>query len=294
MDNRQLQIFHSVVKLGSFTKAAQSLHIAQPAVSIAIQKLERELEVVLLNRADKKVGLTSEGARLFAHAEKILQQFEQAIQEVQELNCLQGGQVRLATPAMLGSYYFPEKIAEFRALYPDIDIQISGEGTQRAQQMILNGDIDMAVITMEDLPESLEAHRLVKKEEVVACVWPGHPFAGRKDLSFGEFAEESLIVYREGYYLRELIGKLSREIGVEPRMAVETNLLRLMISQVQQQQGIGFCLRRVVEAESKVVGISFSEPLYLDMAIAWKRNHYLSKANRRFVEYLLEESEGGL
>ena len=199
---------------------------------------------------------------------------------------------RNKTEFLSSGYYLPEKIAAFRRLHPEIDIQISGEGTQTAQQLILSGDIDMAVINMEGLPETLEAHSLVKKEEVVACVWPGHRFAERKAVSFEEFAQESLIVYSEGYYLRELIGKLSRDCGLEPRMAVETNLLRLMISQVQEQLGIGFCLRRVVDAESNLVGVSFKQPLYLDLGIAWKRNHYLSKANRRFVDYLLGESGG--
>ena len=288
MDKRQLQIFHSVVNEGSFTKAASTLHMAQPAVSIAIRKLEQELAVILLNRSDRKVTLTAEGARLFVHAEKILRQFQQAVQEITELSNLQGGQVCLGTSAMLGSYYLPEKIAAFRKLHPKIDVQISGEGTRRSQQLILSGEIDMGVITMDNIPEALEVHRLLEKEEVVACVSPRHRFAKKEALDFTSFVKEPLIVYREGYYLRELIGRLSEAQGIEPKIAVETDLLRLMVSLVQEDLGLGFCLRRLAEKEPELVGIPFKQPIYLELGIAWKRNQYLSKANRCFVDFLLQ------
>ena len=288
MDNRQLQIFYSVVKEGSFTKAANALHMAQPAVSIAIRKLEQELGASLLSRSDRKVTLTAEGARLLVHAEKILRQFQQAVQEITELTNLQSGQVRLGTPAMLGSYYLPEKIAAFRKLHPNIDVQISGEGTRRSQQLILSGEIDMGVITMDNIPEALEVHSLLEKEEVIACVSPRHRFAKRKSLDFASFVKEPLVVYREGYYLRELVGRLSAAQGIEPKIAVETDLLRLMVTLVREDLGLGFCLRRLAEQEPELVGIPFKEPIYFELGIAWKRNQYLSKANRCFVDFLLQ------
>ncbi len=292
MDNRQLQIFHSVVKEGSFTRAANALHMAQPAVSIAIRKLEQELGQKLLSRAGKTILPTAEGERLLVHAQKILQQFELAAQEFVDLNNLHAGQVRLGTSAMLGSYYFPEKLTEFRRSHPGINIRITGEGTQRAQQLILTGEIDMGIVNMEGVPPNLQAHSLAVKEEVVACVGPKHRFAGKRSLSFESFAEEPLILYTEGYYLRELIASLSEHSDLQPRIACETNILRLMINQVREGLGLGFCLRRVVEQEKDLVGVPFETPVFLDLGIAWKRNQYLSKANRQFVSFLLGKELG--
>ena len=292
MDNRQLQIFHSVVKEESFTRAANALHMAQPAVSIAIRKLELELGQKLLSRAGRKILPTEEGERLLVHAQKILLQFELASQEFVDLNNLQAGQVRLGTSAMLGSYYFPEKLAEFRKSHPGINIRITGEGTQHAQQLILSGEIDMGIVNMEGVSPALEAHSLAAKEEVVACVGPRHRFAGKRSLSFASFAEEPLIVYTEGYYLRELIESLSEAHELQPRIACETNILRLMISQVRQDLGLGFCLRRVVDQEGDLIGVPFEKPIFLELGIAWKRNQYLSKANRQFVSFLLGEDLG--
>ncbi len=287
MDNRQLQIFHAVVSEGSFTAAARRLHMAQPAVSIAVRKLEEELQVQLFSRAERRIQLTAEGGALLRHTERILEQFQQARLELAELRGLAAGAVRLGTSAMMGAYFFPPLIAGFRRRYPQIRVEISGEGTRRARQLILDGEIDMGIVNMADVPSELEAHLLVR-EEVVACVPPGHPFTQSRAIGMDEFTRQPLIVYREGYYLREMIESLSQAAGVVPNLAVETNLLRLMISLVCQGQGVGFCLKRVIEQESGLRGVSFREPLFLDLGIAWKRKHYLSRANRAFVAYVLE------
>lgn len=287
MDNRQLQIFYHVASLCSFTKASKALHMAQPAVSIAVRKLEEELGVVLFNRADKKVELTYEGKALFIHAERILAQFQQARQELKELRDLATGEVRLGTSVMLGSYYFPEKIAEFRNLYPNINLQVIGEGTQRSQQLILDGSIDVGIVNMKSVTAEIEARPLLK-EEVVACISPSHKLAKRSKIHFSDFIEENLIVYRKGHYLRELIEEQCRYYGVQPNIVVETDLLRLMMNLVQSCQGVSICLERVIEKEEGIVGVSFTKPIYLELGVAWKSNHYLSKANNAFVEYLLD------
>lgn len=288
MDYRQLQIFHSVVTEGSFTRAAERLFMAQPAVSIAVRKLEEEFDTSLLNRSDRKISLTAEGRTLFRHAERILAQFQQARMEMSELQGLEGGEVRLGTSAMFGSYFLPKKITGFRERYPNIRFEVYGEGTRRAQQLLLDGAIELGVVNMENLPEELEGHSLVE-EEVVACLRKDHPKARKKRINFPDFAQEPLIVYGKGYYLREIIEQLCKTHQVNPMIAVETNLLRLMTNLIQGGQGIGFCLKRVADMEPNLRGVAFKTPIFLNLGIAWKRNHYLSKANRAFVDFLLEK-----
>ncbi len=289
MDRRQLQIFQKVAVEGSFTKAAKQLHMAQPAVSIAVRKLEEELGLTLLSRADKKVSLTSEGETLLRHAHTILNQFQQAQLEMSELQVMERGRVNLGTSAMMGSYFFPEKIAAFRQQYPHITVSVIGEGTRRAQQLLLDGVIDMALVNVEGASEELEVKPLGVPEEVVACVAQSHPLASHKNISFTDFLAESLVVYREGYYLRELIESQGQALGIEPRIGVETNLLSLMINLIEQGQGVGFCLKRVVEQEAKLRAISFEDPIFLQLGFAWKRNRYVSKANRAFMDFVLDE-----
>ncbi len=118
MDFKQLRYFHEIVRLGSFTRAAEALYVAQPAVSVAIRKLEAELDLTLFHRNDRKVTLTDEGARLLPHAQRILQAVSDAQLEMQELKGLTQGMVRVGIPGMLGSYYFPPILMAFRHRHP--------------------------------------------------------------------------------------------------------------------------------------------------------------------------------
>ena len=114
MDLRTLRYFRTIADLGSYTRAAEQLHIAQPALSMAMRKLEAELELTLLQRRDKRIQLTDEGRRLYHHAQRLLQASDEALIEMAELKGLQQGEVRVGVSSMLGSYYFPPIFMAFR------------------------------------------------------------------------------------------------------------------------------------------------------------------------------------
>ena len=101
MDIRQLKVFVEIVRQGSFTRAAEHLHIAQPAVSISLRKLEEELDLTLINRQEKQITLTAEGENLLRHAERILDDLSVAEREMAELRGLVRGEVRIGIPPMI-------------------------------------------------------------------------------------------------------------------------------------------------------------------------------------------------
>jgi DNA-binding transcriptional LysR family regulator len=289
MDLRQLKAFAAVARTGSFTRAAEQLHIAQPAVSVAIAKLEGELEQVLFNRQGKQVSLTAEGEVLARHVERILADCAAAVTEMGELRGLERGEVRIGIPPMMSTYYFPRVIRDFRRSYPRLQLSVYGEGAARIQRMILQGEIDMGVIAGSRLPEGLLSRRFLR-EEIVACVPSGHPLAGRERLAFAEFLAEPLVLFKQGYYLRELLDEVMRNCGRSPEVVFETNLFSLVRSLVREGVGVSTLLRMVVTDEPQLAAVSFEPPLYLDLHIAWKADGYLSLANRTFVDFLLERA----
>ena len=135
MDLRQLRVFVEVARLGSFTRAAEHLHVAQPAVSLSIRKLEEGLDLTLLNRQEKRVTLTAEGEALLAHARRILEDCAAAEAEMAELRGLGSGEVRVGIPPMMSSYFFPLIIREFRRRYPKLRLSVNGEGAASIQRM---------------------------------------------------------------------------------------------------------------------------------------------------------------
>lgn len=291
MEIRQLRYFLEIARLGSFTRAAEQLRVAQPAVSMAIRKLEETLELVLFNRQDRKVSLTAEGEIFQEHARRILTDLESAEQEMAELRGLGKGEVRVGIPPMLSAFFFPTIIRAFTRRYPALHLSVQGEGTWRLQKMISQGELDMGVIAGRSVPDTLECRHFLQ-EEVVICVPPGHPFAQRRSVPFTEFIGEPLVFFKEGYYLRELFFEELREKGGTPNIVFETNLYSLIKPLVRDGLGISSFLRMVVANDDDLVAVSFDPPLHLDLMIAWKKHAYLSRPNRAFVDFLLEQTRG--
>ncbi|MBT1070196.1 LysR family transcriptional regulator [Pelotalea chapellei] len=287
MDLRQLKFFLGVAACEGFTKAAEKLNIAQPALSIAIKKLEEELDVLLFNRRDRKISLTAEGEALLLHAQSILQGVSNAKQEIADLRGLLKGEVRVGLTPMLSSFFFPRIISSFKQGHPGLKISISGDSAWSIQRKIISGELDIGVIAGE-VPEGLDSHHLLR-EEIVACVHPGHRFAGHRKVALLELLGEPLIHYKEGYHLRELIDELCASEKIVPTVVAESNLFSLIRSLVKEKLGLAFFLKMVVARDAEVAAISCDPHLFMDLHIAWKKNSYLSRANRAFVDFLIQE-----
>ncbi len=289
MDLRQLKFFAEVARRQSFTRAAEALRIAQPAVSIAIRKLEAELELTLLNRQEKKVTLTTEGEKLLAHAARIQDCCQAAEEEMAELKGLGRGEVRIGIPPMMSAYFFPRIIMRFRERFPDLKVIVAGEGAASIQDKIERGEIDMGVIAGHRISADVE-HRHFLREEIVAYVPADHPLAGRGQVAAADFLSQPLILYRPGYYMRELIDGLAEKQDFQPDIVVETNLFSLVRSLIREGVGISTFLRMAVSDDPDMAPVSFDPPLYLELDIAWKANRHLSKANRAFIDFLIEHT----
>lgn len=289
LDIRKLRIFHAVASHGSFTRAAEALPMAQPAVSIAVQKLEQQLDLLLFHRQDKKISLTAEGQVLFGHAERLLADLQQAQLEMDELKGLRKGEVRIGIPSMLGSYYFPELLMAFKVRYPDLKLTVEEAGTRDIQQMLDKGELDLGIIVRDQLPQVLEAEPFLR-EEMVVCVAPDHPFAEQDDVAVEDFFAEPLVLFKSGYFHREFIDRLAAGNNSDLQIEFETNLISLIRSIVRNGFGVTTFLNMVVADDPTLVARSFAEPVWLDLCIAWKRDRYLSHADRRFVDFLLEHA----
>jgi DNA-binding transcriptional LysR family regulator len=291
MELRQLKAFVIVARERSFTRAAEHLHIAQPAVSIAIGKLEEELEQPLFSRQGKQITLTAEGEVFLRHAERILADCRAAGTEMAELKGLARGEVRIGIPPMLSSYYFPRVIRDFRIRYPRVQLSVYGEGAARIQRMIVQGQIDMGVIAGGNIPAGLRSRHFLR-EEIIACVPAGHRLAQCSSIDFDAFLAEPLVLFKQGYYMRELIDDIMRSHERVPRVVFETNLFSLVRSLIREGVGISTLLRMVVADDPKLAAVPFAPPLHLDLHIAWKADTYLTRANRAFVDFLLEQAGG--
>lgn len=285
MDSRQLKHFLAVAEHQNFTRAADSLHIAQPALSISIKKFEQQLALALFRRSDRRVMLTHEGKILLEHAKRIVQQIDDAQLAMAELKGLEKGEVRLGAPSMVGSYFLPEVVMAFKNLYPNLKMTVINAGTQAIRQMLVDGDLDIGVILNEDVPSELDVDPLLRSQ-MVAVVGAQHPIAQQASISYQQFFEQELVMFKTTYFHREFIDKLCKEFGYEAKFSFETNLLPMILNIVRREFAITALLEIVTENEPDVVAVPFEAPVYLDLAIAWRKDGYLSNADRTFIDFV--------
>ena len=291
MDIKHLRYFKTVADLSSFTKAAQQLHIAQPAISMAIRKLEEELELTLLHRKDRKVSLTDEGHHLYRHACRIIQASEDALLEMQELKGLLKGEVRVGIPSMLGSYYFPPILMAFRDRYPQLTLTVIDGGAGKLQELLEKGELDLAVVVDQWMPDSSTLQsRVFLREQMMVISPKDHPFAALDSILYEQLFAEELVMFNSGYFHRNVVDRLSAEAGITPNISFETNLIPLIKSIVKQGFAISTLMEMVIRDEPDLIARPFTNPVWLDLSIAWRKEGYLSQANQTFVDFVLEHS----
>jgi DNA-binding transcriptional LysR family regulator len=141
----QLRILKAIAAEGSFKRAADSLYVSQPAVSLQVQNLERQLDVPLFDRGGRRAQLTEAGHLLLAYGEKILTLCQETCRALEDLQNLQGGSLIVGASQTTGTYLLPRMIGAFRKTYPDVAVQLHVHSTRRTSWSVANGQIDLGV-----------------------------------------------------------------------------------------------------------------------------------------------------
>jgi DNA-binding transcriptional LysR family regulator len=285
MNLKRLEYFCQLAVLGNFTRAARAVGIAQPALTVAIQKLEQEVGLKLINRADKNSLLTAEGEVLYKLATQLLSQAKQVELELEELKELERGTIRFGVSAMMGSYYFPKILTKFQQKYPKIKIHLVDQGTAALEKMLLNSELDLALVRGDLENPQLRYTELIN-EEVVAGMVSSHHLATEQTISLAQFCQQPLVLFHEGYFLREAVSQYAKKYHLSLDIRMETNLIELQKTLVRNEVGITTCLSRILENEKQMTSTPFDPKIEFKLSLAWKKNHYLSKASKVFMTYL--------
>lgn len=230
MNLEQLRGFAEIAHTGHFTRAAERLHLAQPSLSRQISSLEHELGVELFHRARGNVTLTAAGERLLPIARRMLSDAEAARGEMAELAGLRRGRVRLGATPTLCTSLVAEVLAEFRARYPGIDVEILERGSRSLIAALMEGSLDLALIVTSVSSGAARAvleHEPILSERlvVVSSAAAPDPFAhegsGSAAVELRELAEVPQVLFPENYDLRVAVDAAFAAEGLTPAVAVE-------------------------------------------------------------------------
>src|SRR5215207_6997393 len=206
MELRHLKTLEAIARHGSFTRAAEELHLAQSALSQQVRRLEGELGVELLRRTSRRVDVTAAGEVVVAYARRVLSQVDGLEAELAELTGLVRGRVGIGAMWPTGTFDLPGVLGEFHRRHPGVDIEMVEDTADDLLARLRADELDLAFASVD--PDALGdefAKTLLFEEELVVAVAHGHPFAAQDHVSFEDLAQETTITYREGSALRRRV-----------------------------------------------------------------------------------------
>jgi LysR family transcriptional regulator, transcription activator of glutamate synthase operon len=291
MDLRQLRYFVALADELHFTRAAEREHVAQPALSQQIRKLEDELGVALVERTTRRVTITEAGGMLVRRARRILSELEAANAEIQALSGMEFGHVSVGTMHTMGPVDVSLALAIFHQRHPAIELTVREQSSEELAQMLRNDELDLAFLSVTERVEShgLGLHELVS-EEIVAVLPERHRLAGRRRVRMSELRDEEFISYREGARLRELLVEAGREAGFEPRIKLESNESQRIRRLVARGMGVALLPRSdAVGPRVEVAAADLVEPsLTREITLAWRQERRHPPAVTEFIQLALE------
>jgi DNA-binding transcriptional LysR family regulator len=210
MDLHQLEIFCTLIRLRSFSKTAEELYLTQPTVSGHIKNLETELGVRLVDRLGRKVIPTEAGEVLYRHGRRLLDQRDQARQEIDALSGKVSGVLRIGGSTIPGAYILPSLIGAFKKEHPSISIQLMIEDTAKIAETVLSGELCLGIVGAKIADRHLESHAFLD-DELVLAVPSTHPWARKKVIAVDELRSEPFILREEGSGTRRIMeGRLEK------------------------------------------------------------------------------------
>jgi len=285
MDLRQLEYFQMVCRLNNMTRAAERLHVAQPAISVAIQKLESEMGVQLFERSQKQFTLTAEGRIFLERTEDLLHRSQDMLLEMSEYRQLKKGAVKLGVPPMIGCYLFPRIFAGFKQLYPTLDLTVVEEGSLAVRSLLEKDELDLGIVITSHATSMLTIQPITTGE-ILLCLAPSHPFAQQSTVDFAQLKNEAFILLKEDTYHRQLILQECQKHGFQPNIVLSSSQIETIRGLVAKGVGLSFLLDTIARRDNQMHCLSLSEPLTIEIGLAWKKDHYLSKASQAFIDFM--------
>jgi DNA-binding transcriptional LysR family regulator len=290
MELFQLRSLLAVEKAGSITRAAEALHLTQPAVTQQLQSLERELGVKLTERTRRGVRLTEAGLALREQAQQALARLEEGRQRVADLRTGAAGRLTLGAGVTTSVFHLPRWLGTFRRAYPNVEIVVRTGRSREIAALVVERELDLGFVTSPvEHPEL--AVRALHEEEIVFVAPPDHPLAQVRRLRAAHLADAPLILFSVGSGFRDYMDRALSDAGIAPHVRMETDSFEALKSFVAAGLGVSFLPSSALRAEVKegrlrrrrVEGLS---PLLRVTSVVHHTNRYLSAAARGFLEAL--------
>lgn len=282
MDFDALKAFIAVTKEKSFSRAAETLYLTQPAISKRIQNLESQLGVSLFERMQKGVVLTIAGETLHRYAVTILQEFDNARHAIADLNNTVSGTLRIVASHHIGLHRLPRVLQEFSQRYPDVDLQLNFLDSESAFRLLRDNQADLAFVTVpEQISEELHCHLLWDDPMSITCS-TSHPLATETVMELGRLADYDAILPSQATLTYRVVEAIFQRRQLTLKARIPTNYLETMKMMASVGMGWTVLPNTMIDETLQVLPIHIPE-LNRHLGALSYRNKYLHNAAHAFI-----------
>lgn len=287
MDIRHLRLIKAVAEEGNLTKAGRRLFLTQSALSHQLKEIESRLGVLLFQRIQKRMQITPAGERVLLSAERVLSEMDAVENDVRALVNGENGRVRVSTACYTCYHWLPSFMTIFQKKFPGVDIQIVAEATPDPVPKLMDGQLDVAIVSDPDLTDSRLSFYPLFSDEVVAVV-SSRQFKNKSFLKAGDFTDQTVIVHRQPTEDSTLFQNVLNPASVVPKKIVEILLTEAIVEMVRAGLGVATMARWAVRPYLKNGGLKLL-PLLSKRGVTrtWYAVTLKSAREPKYMKYFL-------
>ena len=288
MDIQDLRYFLAVVKYKNFSQAAEKLFVSQPVLTRCVQKLEKELNVPLIQRSTKSFQLTEAGEALVEQGKALLQQHANICRRMKDISNVENVKLVLSAPGVLLDIYFPKVVTQFRKEHPETRIMIRECGSRSVVSDILSGEaeIGLAMLPLED-GEQVLAYP-ISQDQIHAVVRKGHSLAQLDKIPIPMLKDRDIITLGRANVMYFRFMEMCRENGFLPNIGIQSMMSRFLLDVIADSDSVGILpapmLRQFPKEE--LVSIPLEPELPWEIALIVKKDRYLSRSAETFLSFV--------
>ena len=292
MADRRLKIFHTVARLLNFTKAAEELHMTQPAVTFQIRQLEEQFNTRLFDRTHNKVTLTDVGKQVYSYSERILKLYEEMTRNITEMTGDVSGAVTLGASTTIAEYMLPLLIGEFKNKFPEVMINLRESNTEDIVSMVENNDIDLGIVEGSVNNKNLVVEEC-KMDHLVVIMPNNHMLASEKKLRVEDFVSYPFISREHGSGTQEVITNYVEKHGngEDLNICFELSSPEAIKGAVEAGMGLSIVSRATIIKELKLgtlTAVELRPSLERPFSFVRQRYKYKSRAADQLLSFAQE------
>jgi DNA-binding transcriptional LysR family regulator len=289
---RQLKVFESVARHLNYTRASEELFLTQPAVSMQVKLLEKQLGIALFEQLGKRIHLTEAGGEVLGYARNITQQLDELEAVLNRMKGLAGGKLRISV-ATTANYFIPTLLGTFSRRYPEVTVSLDVTNRETLLQQLAENTVDLVIMGQPPAEADVEAADFMENPLVIVAP-PEHVLAKQKKIPLKRLQDEVFLVREPGSGTRIAMERFFAEREIQLKTGMEVGSNEAIKQSVQAGLGLGLLSRATIEQElelKRLVELNVAEfPIMRHWYMVHRRGKRLSAVAEAFKDFMLKEA----